>query len=65
LSRRRPSERSGPPRPWDGSVAPGEYGDNNSLSNAGNTGQTWYMTWDATNLYVGIVSANLSEGAVI
>lgn len=49
----------------DGSVAPGEYGDNNSLSNAGNTGQTWYMTWDATNLYVGIVSANLSEGAVI
>ncbi len=33
--------------------------------NAGNTGQTWYMTWDATNLYVGIVNANLSEAAVI
>ena len=49
----------------DGFIAPGEYGSNNSLSNAGNTGQTWYMTWDATNLYVGIVNANLSEGAVI
>jgi len=49
----------------DGSIAPGEYGMNNSLANAGNTGQTWYMTWDATNLYVGIVNANLSEGAVI
>jgi hypothetical protein len=49
----------------DGSIAPGEYGNNNSLSNAGNTGQTWNMTWDATNLYVGIENANLAEGAVI
>jgi hypothetical protein len=49
----------------DGTISAGEYGNNNSLSNAGNTGQTWYMTWDATNLYVGILSANLSEGAVI
>jgi glycosidase len=49
----------------DGNIAPGEYGTNSSLQNAGNTGQTWYMTWDATNLYVGIVNANLSEGAVI
>jgi glycosidase len=49
----------------DGFIAPGEYGSNNSLSNAGNTGQTWYMTWDSANLYVGIVNANLSEGAVI
>jgi glycosidase len=49
----------------DGSIATGEYGNNNSLSNAGNTGQTWYMTWDANNLYVAIVNANLSEGAVI
>jgi glycosidase len=49
----------------DGYIAPGEYGSNNSLANAGNTGQTWYMTWDATNLYVGIVNANLSESAVI
>lgn len=49
----------------DGSIFPGEYGTNNQLNNAGNTGQTWYMTWDATNLYVGIVNANLAEGAVI
>jgi glycosidase len=49
----------------DGSIAPGEYGNNNSLSNAGNTGQTWYMTWDANNLYVGVVNANLAEGAVL
>ena len=49
----------------DGFIGSGEYGNNNSLSNAGNTGQTWYMTWDANNLYVGIVNANLSEGAVI
>jgi hypothetical protein len=49
----------------DGTIGSGEYGPNNSLSNAGNTGQTWYMTWDATNLYVGIVNANLAEGAVI
>ena len=49
----------------DGFIATNEYGTNNSLSNAGNTGQTWYMTWDANNLYVGIVNATLSEGAVI
>jgi len=49
----------------DGNIATGEYGNNNSFSNAGNTGQTWYMTWDASNLYVGIVNANVSEAAVI
>ena len=49
----------------DGSISTGEYGTNNQLSNAGNTGQTWYMTWDANNLYVAIVNANLSEGAVL
>src|SRR5271157_348756 len=49
----------------DGFIAPGEYGNNNSLANAGNTGQTWYMTWDAGYLYVGIVNANLAEGAVL
>ena len=49
----------------DGYIATGEYGTNNQLSNAGNTGQTWYMTWDASYLYVGIVNANLGEGAVL
>src|SRR5258708_13535359 len=49
-----------------GAVWPaGEYGSNNQLNNGGTTGQTWYMTWDAPNLYVGITNANLSEGAVI
>ncbi len=49
----------------DGFIGNGEYGSNNSLQNAGNTGQTWYMTWDQNYLYIGIVNANLSEGAVI
>ena len=49
----------------DGVITPGEYGNNNEYDNAGGTGQTWYMTWDANNLYIGIVNANLSEGAVI
>jgi glycosidase len=49
----------------DGQITTNEYGSNNSYSNAGGTGQTWYMTWDVTNLYVGIVNANLSEAAVI
>ena len=49
----------------DGSIGAGEYGSNNQLSNAGNTGQTWYLTWDATNLYVAVANANLSEGAVL
>src|ERR1700681_4929492 len=49
----------------DGSIGTGEYGTNNSLQNAGHTGQTWYMTWDATNLYLAVVNANLAEGAVV
>ena len=49
----------------DGHISSGEYGTNNQLNNAGNTGQTWYMTWDATNLYVGIANANVSEGLVL
>ena len=49
----------------DGSIGSGEYGNNNQLNNAGNTGQTWYMTWDSNNLYVAITNANLSEAAVI
>jgi signal transduction histidine kinase len=47
----------------DGVITPGEYGNNNTVGT--NTAQNWYMTWDATNLYVGITTANLSEGAVI
>lgn len=47
----------------DGVINAGEYGNNNSIGT--NTSQTWYMTWDADNLYVGITNANLSEAAVI
>jgi glycosidase len=47
----------------DGSIESGEYGNTNQIGT--NTTQTWYMTWDATNLYVGITNANLSEAAVI
>jgi len=49
----------------DGSIGTGEYSTNNSLQNAGNTGQTWYTTWDATNLYLAVVNTNLAEGAVV
>ncbi len=51
----------------DGIIEAGEYGNTNNGANqiATSTSQTWYMTWDATNLYVGIANANLSEAAVI
>lgn len=51
----------------DGVIQPGEYGNTLNATNqiATNTGQTWYMTWDASHLYVAIANANLSEGAVL
>ena len=51
----------------DGIIQPGEYGNTQNGTNqiGTNTAQTWYMTWDASNLYVGITNANLSEGAVV
>ncbi|MGA2136986.1 MAG: alpha-amylase family glycosyl hydrolase [Bryobacteraceae bacterium] len=51
----------------DGIIEPGEYGNTANATNQISTSsaQTWYMTWDATNLYVGIANANLSEAAVI
>src|SRR5581483_1614182 len=51
----------------DGLIGSGEYGNTANATNqiGTNTSQTWYMTWDATNLYVGITNANLAEGAVI
>jgi glycosidase len=47
----------------DGAIGANEYGTNNSVSTA--TAQTWYMTWDDTNLYVAVTNANLAEGAVV
>ncbi len=51
----------------DGVIESGEYGNTQNGTNqiGTNTSQTWYMTWDAANLYVGITNANLAEAAVI
>ena len=51
----------------DGTIQSGEYGNTANATNqiGTNTAQTWYMTWDSTNLYVGITNANLSEAAII
>jgi glycosidase len=51
----------------NGVIQPGEYGNTQNRTNqiGTNTGQTWYMTWDASNLYVGIANANLSEAAIV
>jgi hypothetical protein len=50
----------------DGVISPGEYGlhlDGQNQQASGGT--TWYMTWDDTNLYIGIANATLGEGAVV
>jgi pullulanase len=51
----------------DGTIATGEYGNTASGTNqiGTSTSQTWYMTWDAANLYIGITNANLAEAAVV
>jgi glycosidase len=51
----------------DGAIASGEYGVHIDGQNQKNTSsaQTWFLTWDNTNLYVAVTNANLAEGAVI
>ncbi len=51
----------------DGIIEAGEYGNAANATNqlGTNSGQTWYMTWDATNLYLGITNANSSEAAIV
>lgn len=51
----------------DGTIQSGEYGNTANGTNqiATNTAQTWCMTWDATNLYVGITNADVSEAAIV
>jgi hypothetical protein len=50
----------------DGTIGAAEYGVHSDGQNQQTSGGTiWYMTWDATNLYVGISGANTAEGAVI
>lgn len=50
----------------NGSIGTSEYGTHTDGQNQqGNGTQTWYMTWDNTNLYIGITTANTGEGAVV
>jgi hypothetical protein len=50
----------------DGIIGGSEYGDHADGQNArASGGQTWYMTWDDANLYVGLANANLGEGAIL
>jgi len=47
----------------DGTIGSNEYGGASNSTTSG--GQTWYMTWNATNLYVALVNADLSEANVL
>jgi hypothetical protein len=47
----------------DGTVSASEYGGTQYVTTSGS--QTWYVTWDATNLYVGLDAANLTEANVV
>jgi hypothetical protein len=55
----------------DGTIAPGEYGDhtdgkNQQTSNSGGTNPAaWFMTWDDTNLYIGVTHASVVEGVIL
>lgn len=50
----------------NGTIAAGEYGTHtNGQNQQTNGGQTWYMTWDDTYLYVAVAGANTAEGVVI
>ena len=47
----------------DGAVSASEYGGSQYVTTSGT--QTWYVTWDATNLYVGLDNATLTEANVV
>lgn len=50
----------------DGVINAGEYGSHVDGQNQQSSGGTiWYMTWDNTNLYVGISGAAIGDGAVV
>ncbi|NBW28743.1 MAG: hypothetical protein EBR38_09290 [Flavobacteriaceae bacterium] len=52
--------------PINGTIASNEYGTHTDGNNqqSSSTG-TWYMTSDASNLYVGISGANTTQGAIL
>src|SRR5256885_690312 len=47
----------------DGTVSSSEYGGTSYVTTSGQ--QTWYVTWDATNLYVALDNATLTEANVV
>jgi len=47
----------------DGTVSASEYGGSQNVTTSGS--QNWYVTWDATNLYVGLDNATLTEANVV
>lgn len=49
----------------NGSLDANTYGGTGNPNNYASGPQTWYMTWDNTNLYLFISSANIAEGAVV
>ena len=57
------------PHVCDGVIGATEYGGGASNFSYGNastgTGQTWYMDWDATNLYIAVTPANVDEPLVL
>ena len=51
----------------DGTITTNEYGNHGGGLNAEYcpTSNAWYATWDDTNLYIGTVCNNVSEGRVV
>ncbi|MFZ9940375.1 MAG: hypothetical protein ACO3GN_08785, partial [Bacteroidia bacterium] len=52
----------------DGTISTNEYGSHTAGQNASSAvdGRTWYVTWDNTNLYVGVLGhTNISEAMVL
>jgi len=49
----------------DGTINAGEYGvDTNGQNQQTNGSVVWHLTWDDTNLYIGVSGATLSDGAI-
>lgn len=46
----------------DGSIGSSEYG---THTDGQNKSGNWYLTWDATNIYIGLTSSNTGESAVL
>lgn len=50
----------------DGAIAVGEYGLHlEGLNQQTNGATTWYLAWDANNLYLAYTGSNVAEGAVL